>query len=86
MSPNQINTFRRMTLELGSHLQSNGNFGNLLDGYAVSRQHTKEFVGGSLRIFPLYEAMGLTRPQYVNQVSDHLPLVAQFDVTAADDD
>lgn len=70
----------------GSHLHSNGTFGNLLDGYAIAQDKTKEFVGGSLQLFPLWQAMNLGRPQYANQVSDHLPVVARFDIVSTDDD
>lgn len=70
----------------GSHLRSNGSIANLLDGYAIADEDTQEFVGGSLQIYPLWHAMNLERPQYVSQVSDHLPLVARFDILSADDD
>lgn len=73
-------------LDSGSHLQSNGALGNRLDGFAIAQDDTREFVGGSLRIYLLWHAMNLGRPQYASQVSDHLPLVARFDIVSADDD
>jgi len=73
-------------LDSGSHLQSNGAFGNRLDGFAITQDDTDEFVGGSLQIYALWHAMKLGRPQYASHVSDHLPLVARFDIVSAHDD
>jgi endonuclease/exonuclease/phosphatase family metal-dependent hydrolase len=69
----------------GTHLRGDGSVGNLLDGYAVSNGHTQEYVAGSLRIFPMHRALGLTLQQYRNQVSDHLPVIATFRITGDDD-
>ncbi len=71
---------------LGSHLRDNGSYGNLLDGYAIAHGHTKEFVGGSLRIVSLNLALSMSRSVYVRDVSDHLPLQARFNVVSPDDD
>jgi len=49
------------------------------------KEHTQEYVEGSLQILPLARMMGLTLVQYVDGVSDHLPLVARFRVTVDDD-
>jgi endonuclease/exonuclease/phosphatase family metal-dependent hydrolase len=68
-----------------SHIGPSGKPGNLLDGYAISEEFTKEYVRGSLRVFPLHRALGMSLAQYANQVSDHLPLVARFRITADDD-
>ncbi|MCI0456529.1 MAG: hypothetical protein L0Z62_06055 [Gemmataceae bacterium] len=68
-----------------SHVGPSGKPGNLLDGYAISEEFTKEYVRGSLRVFPLHRALGMSLAQYANQVSDHLPLVARFRITADDD-
>lgn len=70
----------------GSHLRRGGRPGNLLDGYAISYDHTNEYIDGSLRIFPLFRALRLTAAGYVSRVSDHLPLVARFDIVEDDDD
>lgn len=70
----------------GSHLSNGGNPGNLLDGYAISYDYTNEYIDGSLRIFPLFKALRLTAAEYVSRVSDHLPLVARFDIVVDDDD
>ncbi len=67
-----------------SHISSSGP-GNLLDGYAISQGHTSEYIAGSLRIFPLHQAFGLSLLAYRNQVSDHLPLIAKFRITQDDD-
>ncbi len=67
-----------------SRIGSSGS-GSLLDGYAISRQHTSEYIADSLQILPLHEILGLTLMQYRNQVSDHLPLEARFRITEDDD-
>ena len=64
---------------------SGGNPGNLLDGYAISSVGTTEYVQGSLRIFPMHRAFGMTLVQYSNEVSDHLPVVARFRIGEDDD-
>lgn len=67
-----------------SHIKSSGP-GDLLDGYAVSDDHTGEYVEGSLRVFPLHRALGMELLEYREKVSDHLPLIADFVVTVDDD-
>lgn len=69
----------------GSHI-SGSRMGNLLDGYAISFAHTNEYIDGSLRIFPLNRAMRMFLSDFKRNVSDHLPLVARFDIATADDD
>jgi hypothetical protein len=70
---------------LGSHI-SGGRYGNLLDGFAISREHTgREYIEASLRIFPMNRAMKYSLGDYEHRVSDHLPLVARFRVTEDDD-
>jgi endonuclease/exonuclease/phosphatase family metal-dependent hydrolase len=51
--------------------------GNLLDGFAVSTPVT-EYVRGSVRLFPLDRALGLSCDAYTHDVSDHLPILASF--------
>lgn len=60
--------------------------GNLLDGFAISRVQTHEWTGfiRILQLQTLLPNMGCMR--YKNTVSDHLPLVARFRVSSADDD
>lgn len=70
----------------GSHLHNDGTPGNLLDGYAISFDHTNEYLDGSLRLFPLYKTLRMAPSTHVRRVSDHLPLTARFDVVVEDDD
>ena len=67
-----------------THIGSTGP-GNLLDGYAISRQHTSEYIADSLQVLPLHQILGLTLTEYSDQVSDHLPLEARFRITEDDD-
>ena len=68
----------------GSHIR-NGRIGNLLDGYGISFDHTNEYIEGSLRIFPLNRTFRMSLEDYSEDVADHLPLVARFDITEDDD-
>ncbi len=60
-----------------SHILEKGR-ANLLDGFAVSRTYSTDYVRGSLRLFPMHWTMGLGRETFKKQVSDHLPFVASF--------
>lgn len=60
-----------------SHILSKGR-ANLLDGFAVSRTYSTDYVRGSLRLFPMHWTMDLGREAFKKQVSDHLPFVASF--------
>lgn len=40
-----------------SHILEKGR-ANLLDGFAISRTYCTQYVGGSLRLFPMHWAMG----------------------------
>ena len=68
-----------------SHISKSGNPGGLLDGFAISTDHTGEYVAGSVEVVPLHERLGLTLRVYVKDISDHLPVMARFQ-TAQDDD
>lgn len=74
-----------------SHIQRcNPVEGNLLDGYAISRTHTREFIAGSLRLMRFVD-LGMSCgsfaiPASSSYVSDHLPVVARFRVGQKDDD
>jgi hypothetical protein len=59
--------------------------GNLLDRYAISCDHTNEYIDGSIRIFPMDHALRLTLREYALNVADHLPLIADFTVMEDDD-
>ncbi len=60
-----------------SHILDKGR-ANLLDGFAVSRTYSTEYVRGSLRLFPMHWTMDMGREHYKDEVSDHLPFVASF--------
>lgn len=60
-----------------SHILEKGR-ANLLDGYAITRTFSKEYVRGSLRLFPMHWSMDIGREAYKDEVSDHLPFVATF--------
>lgn len=59
---------------------------NLLDGFAISRTYSTEYVRGSLRLFPMHWAMkDMSRQRYRETVSDHLPFVATFRINRSRD-
>ncbi len=60
-----------------SHILEKGR-ANLLDGYAITRTFSKEYIRGSLRLFPMHWSMNIGRESYKDEVSDHLPFVATF--------
>jgi endonuclease/exonuclease/phosphatase family metal-dependent hydrolase len=60
-----------------SHILKTGR-ANLLDGFAISRAFSKEYIRGSLRVFPMHWSMDMGRDKFRDTVSDHLPFVASF--------
>lgn len=60
-----------------SHILEAGR-ANLLDGFAISRTFSTEYIRGSLRVFPMHWAMKMSRERFRKGVSDHLPFVASF--------
>lgn len=62
-----------------SHILEKGR-ANLLDGFAVSRNYSTDYVRGSLRLFPMHWTMNMGREEYRKSVSDHLPFIASFRV------
>ena len=60
-----------------SHILEKGR-ANLLDGFAISRTYSKEYIRGSLRVFPMHWSMDKGREWFRDNVSDHLPFVASF--------
>ena len=60
-----------------SHILKAGR-ANLLDGFAISRTFSTEYIRGSLRVFPMHWSMDLGRERFRETVSDHLPFVASF--------
>ena len=62
-----------------SHILDKGR-ANLLDGFAVSRTFSTDYIRGSLRLFPMHWTMDMGRERYKDEVSDHLPFVASFKI------
>lgn len=60
-----------------SHILEKGR-ANLLDGFAVSRTYSTDYVRGSLRLFPMHWTLNKGRESFKKEVSDHLPFVASF--------
>lgn len=67
-----------------SHILEKGR-ANLLDGFAISRTFSTEYVRGSLRLFPMHWSMDIGREHFRNTVSDHLPFVASFRIDRSRD-
>jgi len=67
-----------------SHLLKAGR-ANLLDGFAISRTFSTEYIRGSLRIFPMHWSMDIGRERFRRTVSDHLPFVASFRIDRTND-
>lgn len=63
-----------------SHILPSGRE-NLLDGFAISRRYSTEYIKGSLRLFPMHWSMGLGQASFRADVSDHLPFVASFELS-----
>lgn len=62
-----------------SHILEKGR-ANLLDGFAVSRNFSTDYIKGSLRLFPMHWTMDMGREAFRRSVSDHLPFVASFKI------
>lgn len=60
-----------------SHILRKGR-ANLLDGFAITRTFSGEYIRGSLRLFPMHWTMDMGRASFREKVSDHLPFVASF--------
>ncbi|MEM6613085.1 MAG: endonuclease/exonuclease/phosphatase family protein [Cyanobacteria bacterium P01_C01_bin.72] len=58
---------------------------NLLDGFAISRKYSTEYIRGSLRLFPMHWTMNMGREKFRKEVSDHLPFVASFRIDRSRD-
>lgn len=67
-----------------SHILEAGR-ANLLDGFAISRTYSTEYIRGSLRVFPMHWAMDIGRERFRTTVSDHLPFVASFRIDRSRD-
>lgn len=64
---------------------SGGTPGSLLDGYAFTNVDPAEYRDGSVAIVAMHERLGLSLAQYAAQVTDHLPVLAEFDVSVDHD-
>ena len=62
-----------------SHILEKGR-ANLLDGFAITRTFSGEYIRGSLRLFPMHWTMDMGREKFREEVSDHLPFVASFKI------
>ena len=67
-----------------SHILEAGR-SNLLDGFAISRTYSTEYIRGSLRLFQMHWSMDIGRERYRETVSDHLPFVATFRIDKSRD-
>lgn len=67
-----------------SHILKAGR-ANLLDGFAISRTYSTEYIRGSLRLFPMHWSMDIGREKFRKTVSDHLPFVASFRIDRSRD-
>jgi len=67
-----------------SHILEAGR-ANLLDGFAISRTYSTEYIRGSLRVFPMHWSMDIGRERFRETVSDHLPFVASFRIDRSRD-
>lgn len=67
-----------------SHILPSGRE-NLLDGFAIAKRYSTEYIKGSLRLFPMHWTMGMGQAKYRDEVSDHLPFVASFDISRSRD-
>lgn len=67
-----------------SHILPSGRE-NLLDGFAISKRYSTEYIKGSLRLFPMHWTLGMGQAKYRDEVSDHLPFIASFDITRSRD-
>lgn len=67
-----------------SHILEAGR-ANLLDGFAISRTYSTEYIRGSLRLFPMHWSMDMGRERFRETVSDHLPFVASFRIDRSRD-
>ena len=67
-----------------SHILEAGR-ANLLDGFAISRTYSTEYIRGSLRLFPMHWSMNMGRERFRERVSDHLPFVASFRIDRSRD-
>lgn len=70
----------------GTHI-ARGRVRNMLDGFAISRNFTTEYVAGSFDRIDLHTLMNKSLSSFVaSDVADHLPIRAEFTISGPDDD
>ena len=57
---------------------SNGDPGNLLDGFGFTDIDEGEYQNGSIEIVQMHTLLGFSLSEYASKVTDHLPVVAEF--------
>ncbi len=62
-----------------SHILESGR-ANLLDGFAINKKFSPEYIRGSLRVFQMHWALRMGLDKFRDLVSDHLPFVAVFKI------
>ncbi len=67
-----------------SHIMEAGR-ANLLDGFAISRTYSTEYIRGSLRVFPMHWSLDMGRERFRESISDHLPFIAKFRIDRSRD-
>lgn len=67
-----------------SHIHSGGRPGRLLDGFGITSE-MDEYIAGSLRVFPMHRAVGLSLEEFKERISDHLPIVARIRISRDND-
>lgn len=58
--------------------------GNLLDGFAISRTFTSEYIPGTTRLISFAD-LGTNCSDFNSNVSDHRPIVSRFRIVSDDD-
>lgn len=61
-----------------THIKRDGTPGNLLDGYAFTDADPPEYKNGSIEIVQMHDELNLSLADFADQVTDHLPVVAEF--------
>ncbi|MEW8051098.1 MAG: endonuclease/exonuclease/phosphatase family protein [Candidatus Thiodiazotropha sp.] len=72
----------------GTHISCEGDnvrIGNLLDGYGFTNIDDPEYQENSLRIIQMHTLLGLSLKNYQRKVTNHLPVIAEFNVDMNND-
>lgn len=68
-----------------SHISGGGSPGNLLDGMAIAKDHTTEYVSDSVEVVPVEFSFGGNLGRFKRSYTDHLPVLGTFVVEVDDD-